>query len=152
VFDDDRDARAELLSEIADKLNCAPVQHIGKLFVLWRPKPKEEPPRVTHGTKASHAIGFKKVAPKRHRAEEEEGGFAFESERKPFRRAAKKSSGRRRETFGDEAPAAKKPYRKAKTPFRKTASKPAAPGSKLIDHRGHLVGKPLSRRRAKIQG
>src|ERR1700751_4879694 len=37
VFSDDRAAREAMLLEMADKLNAAPVQHIGKLLVLWRP-------------------------------------------------------------------------------------------------------------------
>ena len=31
-----------MLAELADKLDAAPVQHIGKLFVLWRPIPLKE--------------------------------------------------------------------------------------------------------------
>ncbi|MCU0814542.1 MAG: YhbY family RNA-binding protein [Burkholderiaceae bacterium] len=37
VLGDDRDARSALLDALADRLNAAPVQHIGKLLVLWRP-------------------------------------------------------------------------------------------------------------------
>ena len=37
VFSDDRTAREAMLAEMADKLNAAPIQHIGKLLVLWRP-------------------------------------------------------------------------------------------------------------------
>src|ERR1700744_221679 len=37
VFSDDRAAREAMLVEMADKLNAAPIQHIGKLLVLWRP-------------------------------------------------------------------------------------------------------------------
>ena len=39
VFSDDRLQRGELLATLADELGAAPVQHIGKLFVLWRPVP-----------------------------------------------------------------------------------------------------------------
>lgn len=39
VFDDDRDARAALLTRICAELEAAPVQHIGKVFVVWRPAP-----------------------------------------------------------------------------------------------------------------
>ncbi|HMW24569.1 MAG TPA: YhbY family RNA-binding protein [Burkholderiaceae bacterium] len=41
VFSDDRTAREALLGQIADELNAAPIQHIGKLLVLWRPLPKK---------------------------------------------------------------------------------------------------------------
>jgi putative YhbY family RNA-binding protein len=43
VFLDGRDEREVLLAEIADGLDAAPVQHIGKLFVLWRPQPEPAP-------------------------------------------------------------------------------------------------------------
>jgi RNA-binding protein len=39
VFSDDRAARDAMLVELANVLNAAPVQHIGKLLVLWRPIP-----------------------------------------------------------------------------------------------------------------
>ena len=38
VFGDDREARIAIYEELCDKLDAAPVQHIGKLLVLWRPK------------------------------------------------------------------------------------------------------------------
>jgi len=31
-----------MLQELADELDAAPIQHIGKLLVLWRPKPEKE--------------------------------------------------------------------------------------------------------------
>ncbi len=37
VFGDDRDARIAIYEELCDKLGAAPVQHIGKLLVLWKP-------------------------------------------------------------------------------------------------------------------
>jgi putative YhbY family RNA-binding protein len=46
VFSDDRAAREAMLATLADKLDAAPIQHIGKLLVLWRPiPPKENTPR-----------------------------------------------------------------------------------------------------------
>jgi len=39
VFSDDRTQREEILATLADKLEAAPIQHIGKLLVLWRPIP-----------------------------------------------------------------------------------------------------------------
>lgn len=42
VFSDDRLARDEMLKTLADELNAAPIQHIGKLLVLWRPQPVKE--------------------------------------------------------------------------------------------------------------
>lgn len=42
VFGDDRAAREALFQRLADELNAAPIQHIGKLLVLWRPQPEKE--------------------------------------------------------------------------------------------------------------
>jgi putative YhbY family RNA-binding protein len=42
VFADDREQREEILARLADELGAAPVQHIGKLLVLWRPIPPKE--------------------------------------------------------------------------------------------------------------
>ncbi len=42
VFSDDRPAREAMLRSLADQLDAAPIQHIGKLLVLWRPKPAKE--------------------------------------------------------------------------------------------------------------
>ena len=42
VFSDDRVARDEMFKTLADELNAAPIQHIGKLLVLWRPVPEKE--------------------------------------------------------------------------------------------------------------
>ena len=42
VFGDDRAAREDMFQTLADELNAAPVQHIGKLLVLWRPKVEKE--------------------------------------------------------------------------------------------------------------
>ena len=39
VFSDDRTAREAMFQTLADELNAAPIQHIGKLLVLWRPMP-----------------------------------------------------------------------------------------------------------------
>ncbi len=38
VFGDDREARAAMYDTICAELNAAPVQHIGKLLVIYRPK------------------------------------------------------------------------------------------------------------------
>ncbi|MFM2066917.1 MAG: hypothetical protein RLZZ584_1826 [Pseudomonadota bacterium] len=53
VFSDDRHQRDAWLSELAEALDAAPIQHIGKLLVLWRPKPKAEAPVVSAEERAS---------------------------------------------------------------------------------------------------
>jgi RNA-binding protein YhbY len=42
VLGDDRLAREIIFQALAEQLNAAPIQHIGKLLVLWRPQPEKE--------------------------------------------------------------------------------------------------------------
>jgi RNA-binding protein len=42
VLGDDRLERERMYGEIADELGAAQIQHIGKLLVFWRPKPRKE--------------------------------------------------------------------------------------------------------------
>jgi RNA-binding protein len=44
VFSNDRNAREAMFTTLADDLNAAPIQHIGKLLVLWRPMPERQKP------------------------------------------------------------------------------------------------------------
>ena len=39
VFSDERETREAYYKELCDILSAAPIQHIGKLLVLWRPQP-----------------------------------------------------------------------------------------------------------------
>ena len=47
VFGDEREARVEIYDEICDRLNAAPIQHIGKLLVIWRPEGAAPKSRAT---------------------------------------------------------------------------------------------------------
>ncbi|TAM49039.1 MAG: YhbY family RNA-binding protein [Burkholderiaceae bacterium] len=42
VFSDDRTVRNEIYQTLANELDAAPIQQIGKLLVLWRPQPEKE--------------------------------------------------------------------------------------------------------------
>lgn len=42
VASDDREGRDAMMKTLCEALGAAPVQHIGKLIVIWRPKPVEE--------------------------------------------------------------------------------------------------------------
>jgi len=69
VFSDDRPAREAMLATLADKLDAAPIQHIGKLLVLWRPiPPKESAPRDDRqpGPRTVKLVSFSKSG--NHRA------------------------------------------------------------------------------------
>lgn len=41
VFCDDRSERESMYENLTETLDAAPVQHIGKLLVLWRPMPEK---------------------------------------------------------------------------------------------------------------
>jgi RNA-binding protein len=69
VFSDDRAARETMLASLADKLDAAPIQHIGKLLVLWRPMlAKEEVERDDRqpGPRTVKLVSFSKSG--NHRA------------------------------------------------------------------------------------
>ncbi|MDR3157925.1 MAG: YhbY family RNA-binding protein [Zoogloeaceae bacterium] len=40
VYNDDRVVREGYLQSICETLSAAPVQHIGKLLIIWRPRPE----------------------------------------------------------------------------------------------------------------
>jgi len=46
VFGDDREARATMYDTICTTLKAAPIQHIGKLLVIYRPKSDEKTEKV----------------------------------------------------------------------------------------------------------
>ncbi len=61
VFSDEREAREAMLAALADRLGAAPVQHIGKLLVLWRPlpeKPKAEREDAKPGPRLVKVLKF----------------------------------------------------------------------------------------------
>ncbi len=41
VLGDDRAAREDMFAQLCEQLSAAPIQHIGKLLVLWRPQPEK---------------------------------------------------------------------------------------------------------------
>ncbi|MDR2000570.1 MAG: ribosome assembly RNA-binding protein YhbY [Zoogloeaceae bacterium] len=64
-----RDERAALLVEICQRLDCAPVQHIGNILILWREKPAESPaaatPRSRKPATKKQAAAAQEKAPRR---------------------------------------------------------------------------------------
>lgn len=61
VFGDDRDARLGMLQTICDQMDAAPIQHIGKLLVIFRPKKETDPKTgpVKSGKGLRTAVTFK---------------------------------------------------------------------------------------------
>ena len=56
VFSDDRVAREAMLAQLADELSAAPIQHIGKLLVLWRPVAEKAAPVVEDRKPGSRVV------------------------------------------------------------------------------------------------
>jgi putative YhbY family RNA-binding protein len=52
VFSDDRTAREAMLGALSEQLDAAPIQHIGKLLVLWRPVPEKAASEPAEGRMA----------------------------------------------------------------------------------------------------
>ena len=70
VFGDERDERLAIYEAICDTLSAAPIQHIGKLLVIW--KPQAAPAAKTTGARAAGAktagaksagVGSRKASP-----------------------------------------------------------------------------------------
>jgi putative YhbY family RNA-binding protein len=104
VFSDDRAARDALLAALTDGLNAAPVQHIGKLLVLWRPvPPKAKTEREDRGAapKVVKVLKFSKSG--NHRPQVKKltvrgnerltaGGLVKRAKKRPAQTSAKKKA------------------------------------------------------------
>ena len=62
VLGDDRQAREAMFVALADQLNAAPIQHIGKLFVLWRPRAEKERTVDENRLLSLRSIGFNRIS------------------------------------------------------------------------------------------
>jgi putative YhbY family RNA-binding protein len=60
VHSDDRDERESHLAAICEALDCAPVQHLGKLLIVWRPAPKQEEPAARSRPSAKKKPGARR--------------------------------------------------------------------------------------------
>ena len=63
VFGDDREARIAMYETICEQLKAAPVQHIGKLLVLYRPKVETEKARSATSGKGMREVTIVKASP-----------------------------------------------------------------------------------------
>ena len=111
VFGDDRAAREAMLETICHAVEAAPVQHVGKLLVLWRAapeKPAAAPPRPRDAPRRESARRAREPAPGEPRGK-----------RRPAARPGQK-------TMAKSTPQARRP----RTPTaRTTARPPPAPGA-----------------------
>jgi len=70
VFDDDRDVREAMLARVCVELDCAAVQHIGKLLVVWRPNPPAPAPAPKKPHKSAAKTSSKPAAGARRRRDD----------------------------------------------------------------------------------
>jgi RNA-binding protein len=63
VFGDDREARVAIYNTICEKLSAAPIQHIGKLLVIYRPKKEAEKERSETRGKGLREVTIVKPSP-----------------------------------------------------------------------------------------
>jgi RNA-binding protein len=111
AFSDVRDERDALLERICTELDAAPVQHIGKLFVIWRPTPVEAP--------AQKVRPVQKAA--RSRPRTAKGGAKLAP---PSARAIPKTTRTRTLPMGKSAPQARRP----REPNARGVARPPAAG------------------------
>lgn len=63
VFGDDREARIEMYETICEELDAAPIQHIGKLLVLYRPQKETSKDRSEKRGKGLREVTIVKPSP-----------------------------------------------------------------------------------------
>jgi len=63
VFGDDREARISIYETICEQLGAAPIQHIGKLLVLYRPKKEVQKERSEKRGKGLREVTIVKPSP-----------------------------------------------------------------------------------------
>ena len=63
VFGDDREERVAIYERISEELDAAPVQHIGKLLVLYRPKKESVKERSAKAGKGMREVTIVKPSP-----------------------------------------------------------------------------------------
>ena len=62
VFGDDREARVAIYDTICEELDAAPVQHIGKLLVIYRPKVETVKERSSKSGKGMREVTIVKAS------------------------------------------------------------------------------------------
>jgi putative YhbY family RNA-binding protein len=120
VLGDDRDARAILLQQVCETLGAAPVQHVGKVLVVWRPGADAAD---TSGRAVSRPGARQSTARKAGAAKGTKGGRVATA---PAGRAKVRGSAASRGSKGQAAGHAAKGHRTPKD----IRGQPPAPGSR----------------------
>jgi RNA-binding protein len=122
VFGDERDERIAVYERICDELSAAPIQHIGKLLVIWQPLPAQPSTKTTGARRASALPSVRQAA-----SESPRGGAAprvvkiVKASDNPKRRAKPEKvlvRGNERVTAGGTVKRAKKRQSSAKRPHQ----------------------------------
>ncbi len=153
VFGDDREARAGMLASICGQTGSAPVQHIGKLLVVWRPAPEGPVKTLSKGRARPNApyhpkkaAGAGQAAPTRRAPRKTREVDSSDTRATPrsdmVRPLGRKSSG-----------AGGKPQGRATTLGRGAAiGKAGAPGASAREAGKDLAGKPAPRTARRVYG
>ena len=120
AFSDIRGERDAMFGQICAKLGAAPVQHIGKLLILWRPAPKEptakeKPPRATPARGRRPPVGVAELGRQTGNA---------------------RDSGKAGKTMAKSAPQTRRP----RSPVARAPARPPSTGS--VSRRGGPPGVP----------
>jgi RNA-binding protein len=68
VFGDEREDRIAIYEQICDTLNAAPIQHIGKLLVIWKPEAARPAVKAKRGALPSAREAATETKPAKGRA------------------------------------------------------------------------------------
>ncbi|HEY7943475.1 MAG: YhbY family RNA-binding protein [Burkholderiales bacterium] len=128
VFSDQRDERDTLLKRICDALGATPVQHIGKLLVVWRPAPEKRASKAPRPAAPPRATASQ-------RAREPAAGEP-RGKRRPAARPTHK-------TMAKSTPQARRP----RTPTARTSPRPPATGARAPASAARPPGVRARRRR-----
>ncbi len=151
VFSDARDEREQMLARICTELDAAPVQHIGKLLVVWRPAPAEPAPKKAVRDvrrRGSPAAPAKPATPaQRRRARESEDGEP-RGKRRPLSRPVGKTTKTYQagsDTMAKSTPQARRP----RAPEARTTRAPTPAAAPPRDSTRSPTGGGAPRSRAK---
>jgi RNA-binding protein len=97
-----RDERDEIMETICGRTGCAPVQHIGKILVVYRPAPEPEPKPESRPAR--------KTPPKRKPARRDEAREPYNAFARP-RRTPRPTTRNRKDGAGKAAPRRARPGR-----------------------------------------
>lgn len=67
VAGDDRSAREEILNSICEQLECEPIQHLGKILIVYRPNAKDDASEPAKKRKSEPYIPKKQAAAKKQK-------------------------------------------------------------------------------------